>query len=376
MVVGLLISTASWAESNGAQTEPPTESSKPSTESAAVASATSGEQQTHTVEDGDTLWDLSTRYFSSPWRWNDIWDANRDAVGNPHWIYPGQTLIIPPIRIEAVPDLPPELAAAPAFEPPPVPFVPPPEAPPEMPVMKLVPPKKIEPPALRVIPSLDKPREIVYQGLLGTGFITEEEYEEAPRVLGTMDGRRLMGQGDVIYLEFEESPTVQKGEKYLVVRVGEEIEHPDTGDDLGYRIEVLGSVEIEDTSTESASARVLVSYDYIATEDLIVPMQTVPERVLVKKGRKGIEGYVVAAREDVQFLGQGHIVYTDLGAGSGAEAGQVFKIVRSEEEVGGLLIPPVTVGEIVILRVGSTTSTALIVRSNSPVQVGDKIRSD
>ena len=47
----------------------------------------------HTVETGDTLWDLSFRYLGSPWRWNAVWKNNPD-IHNPHRIYPGDKIII------------------------------------------------------------------------------------------------------------------------------------------------------------------------------------------------------------------------------------------------------------------------------------------
>lgn len=49
----------------------------------------------HTVREGDTLWDLATRYLSDPHRWDDIFKSNPETVEDPHWIYPGELLRIP-----------------------------------------------------------------------------------------------------------------------------------------------------------------------------------------------------------------------------------------------------------------------------------------
>src|SRR4051812_39898549 len=43
---------------------------------------------THTVEKGDTLWDLSQKILGSPWYWPKVWSYNPE-IANPHWIYPG-----------------------------------------------------------------------------------------------------------------------------------------------------------------------------------------------------------------------------------------------------------------------------------------------
>ncbi|MBW1694741.1 MAG: LysM peptidoglycan-binding domain-containing protein, partial [Deltaproteobacteria bacterium] len=45
----------------------------------------------YTVQEGDTLWDLSQRFSDSPWIWPDLWQENKQ-IPNPHWIYPGERI--------------------------------------------------------------------------------------------------------------------------------------------------------------------------------------------------------------------------------------------------------------------------------------------
>lgn len=46
---------------------------------------------TYVVQQGDTLWDISALYLSSPWHWPTLWQANSE-IKNPHLIYPGDKL--------------------------------------------------------------------------------------------------------------------------------------------------------------------------------------------------------------------------------------------------------------------------------------------
>lgn len=73
----------------------------------------------HKVLPSDCLWSLARQYYGDPFQWRAIAEANT-SVKDPHWIYPGQVLLIPDLKIRepepavaAAPPPPPSLEPAP-----------------------------------------------------------------------------------------------------------------------------------------------------------------------------------------------------------------------------------------------------------------------
>ena len=42
-----------------------------------------GAPEVYTVQNGDTLWDISGLYLAAPWLWPRLWEVNAE-IDNPH----------------------------------------------------------------------------------------------------------------------------------------------------------------------------------------------------------------------------------------------------------------------------------------------------
>ncbi len=61
-----------------------------------AASTVKPAAQEYIIKQGDTLSKLSERFYNSMNKWEKIYEANRDSVKNPHYIFIGQKIVIPP----------------------------------------------------------------------------------------------------------------------------------------------------------------------------------------------------------------------------------------------------------------------------------------
>jgi NitT/TauT family transport system substrate-binding protein len=64
---------------------------RPKTSSVATAAG-----KEYTVKAGDHLSKLAEQFYGAQWKWRKIYEANRRTMSNPHFIYIGQRIVIPP----------------------------------------------------------------------------------------------------------------------------------------------------------------------------------------------------------------------------------------------------------------------------------------
>jgi nucleoid-associated protein YgaU len=51
--------------------------------------------QTVMIKRGDNLWRIARAAWGKGIRWSTVYQANKDQIRDPHWIYPGQVLVMP-----------------------------------------------------------------------------------------------------------------------------------------------------------------------------------------------------------------------------------------------------------------------------------------
>jgi hypothetical protein len=234
-----------------------------------------GAEELYTIKQGDTLWEISSKFLKDPFLWPKLWQRN-PYITNPHWIYPGQPIRLSPIeevkREEPQKEKPKEVAAE--------------EKPKE--VAKEPEGKKVEPAPTEKKPdeqSVEKKpveeKPMVFPEARTAGFFSDVDYKGIGIVLESKEGKSLMATGDILYAAFRTSEPVLIGDKYTVFRASKLISHPVTEKKIGRRYNIIADIQIIDQHGNFFVAKVIESFDGMFKGDMIRPYL---------KGKTEIEG--------------------------------------------------------------------------------------
>ena len=343
--------------------QPPTQ--RPPPEQGQVQTAPpEGPSQVHTVEKGDTLWDLSSKYLGSPWYWPKVWSYN-PQIANPHWIYPGnQVRFYPgngeetPTRAEQVAGDEDELQAGQAIE-------------------------GDEDVQMVRLPVETKTREIV----LKDGFATPNEIEAAGTLVGSYAESEMLSPPAIVYLDFKDRSAVQVGASYLVYRTVGKVYHPRTGKFLGYQTQVLGTVKVNRTSDPKVRATLEKAFDEIGRGARIGPArERLYETVSPVANAVALQNLTVVAQLETSLTmaGEQVRVLVDAGSAQGVQVGNVFTVIRQADpilsDVGvdpsanqDTSLPVEEVGRCMAVDVREAVTTCLLLRAYREVVVGDRV---
>jgi len=294
----------------------------------------------YTVQEGDTLWDLSQRFSDSPWMWPDLWEEN-NQISNPHQIYPGER-----IRLFRKKD----------YE-------------------KIVKKDVIE--IIKEEPEPEKEKlQYYYTKVNRAGFVRRSWLPPYGKIFKVRDDKELIGPGDVFYImRNPETPEMAIGERYTIYR-----NRPWTGSDkermekYGYQYYLVGVVEIIDREGSYFVGSIVKGYRAIHIEDYLIPYEPRSPYITMTEGPSGMWGRVFMSEERQELIGTGHIVFLDKGEKDGVKPGQIFKVYYQETEslspdtFRTPMLENVPFGEMLVVHIEDTTATALVTRSTRNIK--------
>jgi hypothetical protein len=254
----------------------------------------------YTVAKGDTLWGLASRFLKDPWRWPDLWNMNKAQIGNPHRIYPGDTLVLERLATGEVHML--------------------------VETEKLVPRIRVEPvesDAIRTIAPSD------IEPFLSRPLITApNELERLPEIMATEEDRVVLGTGNIAYVRgLEKSGDT----RWQLFRRGDPLVDPDTGQTLGFTAVYLGEAELRRAGPVSTIEITKAAQEIYRGDKLRpVPRETPVFAYVPHAPQSPVRGRVVSTYGGLWEAGPLAIVAISRGTRDGIEVGQVLALYRDQ----------------------------------------------
>lgn len=256
----------------------------------------------YVVVKGDTLWDISGRFLKDPWRWPQIWNMNRDEIKNPHWIYPGDMVVLDRSGKE------PRLSLVKGGD--------------GMRTVKLSPGVRATDIGDEAIPAI--PIRVIHPFLSQPRVMPKNALDDAPFILGTNAERVILGSSDEAFATGGK-PGVTR---WNVLRPGKVLKDPETGEVLGYEVEYLGDAR---TLVEGAPQKVRITQsaqEILPKDKLVEASDSTTFEYLPRAPENQISGRIISAYGGLSDSGRYQTVVINRGSNDGLEPGHVLSVFR------------------------------------------------
>ncbi len=321
------------------------------------------------VKQGDTLWDISKLFLTSPWRWPELWGMNMDQIRNPHLIYPGQMLYLDKSNGRARLRVGRPVGETGGFE-------------------KLSPRTRVEAVGNAAIPTL---KLSLIEPFLNEAVIFQtNEQEQHPRIVAAQEGRVMLTRGDLAYVRGDLG--ANQPSSYRIFREPKPLTDPTTNEVLGYEAAYVGMAEFlrpgdsrvgADGKPEIVPATFsigAVRQEVRIGDRLAPPPVRDFDNFVPRAPESPVSGQIVSVYGEALNAGQNQIVALNRGARHGIERGHVLAlwragasmIDRTDPAKPTMRLPDERHGNLLVFRVFDNMSYALILSVQEPVKRGDR----
>jgi hypothetical protein len=362
----------------------------------AVPAAMTQVPTSHTVSPGETLWSISQMYFADPLLWPEIYRLNTSVIEDPHWIYPGEVLILSPLATTVAqgPDTLPaqdtSIAAADTVSAQPgdtiaavidtmltdtTAFV---EPPPATPVTETAEtmfdrrPTRRQEVANALRAYVHQPYRPLRAGeFYAAGFLTENERLPWGLVLGAtatpaihrLSERTSATTFEEISIKPPSRASYHVGDSLLIARIDRGLQQGNWGE----VVVPLGIARVTEVSDEQVLAVVVRQFGRIRNGHLAMPLEPFknPGQVRPTPVEQGLTGRLLAARDDRPIAGAQQFFFIDKGRADGVVLGDVFEVFRPAQGTLGTASEEVR-AVVMVVHTREHSATALILQLIHP----------
>lgn len=335
----------------------------------------------YVVVKGDTLWDISVKFFNDPWKWPQIWGLNKEAIKNPHWIYPGDVVVLDraSATLKVIGETAPPLNAESG-----VVVTPPPSLVESTPTpqkdttehvyngVRVYPHARVGEGEHDAIPSI--PLNDIKPFLDQTLVIEKDELNNAPVIVSGFE-RTLLSNTDIAYVKG--LPT-DKGLVWQIYRPGNALTDPISKKLLGYEAIYLGNARVEKFDNISTLRIYGATAEIYPGDRLVQTGNGLPENFIPRAPDSELSARVMKIVNGITMAGKNAVVIINQGRHDGIQNGHVLALYRKGEKVKGapfgsddIQLPNVRYGLIFVFRTFENVSYALVLQAKLPVELLD-----
>jgi hypothetical protein len=230
--------------------------------------------------------------------------------------------------------------------------------------------------------ALPAPQRRLEVGIKQTAFIEKSDLDTSITITGSVDEKVLLGTGDQVYLSYPASKPPKVGDRYSIYVPNNLVKSG--GREVGAYVHVLGTLQVQSVKQDKQARGVILEANQeiergAKVGPLVKTFRTVPP----VPPKVDAQGTVVAMLTYDQLVGQGEVVFVDLGRGSGVQVGNRMFVVRRGDALPRPMnrqagqddrqFPARALGEIVIVDVGDWISVGLVTLAVQEMNIGDLV---
>ena len=300
----------------------------------------------YTIQKGDTLWDLSQKFYNSQWDWPGLWEMNKE-IKNPHWIYPGKKIQI---------FLKPEYTGKKTLP---------------------APGKKNQKP---IIPSF------TYPEMNQIGFIKKKSEPSLGKIIREKDGNLMMSTNDIIYIDPTGKGSLMPGticQIFTTEKLNKKINNQLF---TGIKHLIKAEITILEHNQDYVTAIITNSYRDANVGDRIMAFYERDTVLSVQKNPAPIEGVLICSEENTIMINDNRIGFINKGRNDNIQPGQIYSVLQENKSVfeeSGSIFPgkkensihlaPLLSGKLIVLHTEDIASTIMILSSKRDIHPGDYV---
>jgi len=303
----------------------------------------------YTIQKGDTLWDLSQKFYSSQWDWPGLWEMNKE-IKNPHWIYPGKK-----IQIFLKSDASPKDAESQA------------------------PPKPIKTQEHPISPSF------TYPEMSHIGFIKKKVVPSHGTIIREKDGNLMMSANDIIFINPSGAGSMMPGESYQIFDT-EKIKEKLNGQKFtGIKHLIKAEIKILEHNGDYATAIITNSYRDVNVNDRIMAYYERDTVLSVQENPDPINAAIICSEDNTILINDFRIAFINKGKQDNIRPGQIYSVMQDNksafggshsiwpEKASAIPLDPLNSGKLIVLHTEEDSSTVMILSSKRGIYPGDMV---